>query len=156
MEGDPPIPGYPSWPVSTTGALRPTPGTTCTGDCPHGADCHCVHTITAHWVMPASSMIYAGGHCHAPSCIDIELYRNDTGTPQLLCRQASRYGQGHVQHDKFDEKGYLVLPPCLWGDARFGLEEPPDVSGHMLHTVKTSNATYGHHGEMAWQQMYYV
>ena len=26
----------------------------------------------------------------------------------------------------------------------------------MLRTVKTSNATAGHHGEMAWQQMFMV
>eukprot|EP00913_Durusdinium_trenchii_P017048 g16033.t1 len=25
-------------------------------------------------------------------------------------------------------------------------------AGYVLGTVKTSNATYGHHGEMAWQQ----
>ena len=35
------------------------------------------------------------------------------------------------------------------------IQEPPDVTGKTLHTVKTSNATYGHHGEMAWQQMYF-
>ena len=36
-----------------------------------------------------------------------------------------------------------------------GLEAPVGVEGYVLHTVKTANATYGHHGEMAWQQMYY-
>ena len=38
-------------------------------------------------------------------------------------------------------------------------QAPPDVDsakGYMLHSVKTANATYGHHGEMAWQQMYII
>jgi hypothetical protein len=25
------------------------------------------------------------------------------------------YGAGNVTHDKYDETGYLALPPCLWG-----------------------------------------
>ena len=36
-----PVVGYPDWPVGT-----PTPGTNCTGTCPDGPDCECVHTIT--------------------------------------------------------------------------------------------------------------
>ena len=32
-------------------------------------------------------MVYAGGHCHAPACLSIELYMNGSGTPELLCRQ---------------------------------------------------------------------
>ena len=69
-------------------------------------------------------MLYAGGHCHAPSCIDIRLYRNDTGTPQLICHQMSTFGKGHVSADKFDEADYLTLPPCLWGDNAEGLAPP--------------------------------
>merc|ERR1712008_481753 len=68
-----PVVGYPDWPLDT-----PTPGTTCTGKCPDGPDCHCEHTITYHWTVSNIRLIYAGGHCHAPSCISIELYRNDT------------------------------------------------------------------------------
>ena len=49
--------------------------------------------------------------------------------------------------------GYILQPPCLWGSRDFGLEDPPGVDGYVLGTVKTSNASYGHHGEMAWQQM---
>ena len=60
----------------------------------------------------------------APSCLSIELWKNDTGTPELLCRQVSKYGQGHVTGDKFDELGYVVLPPCLWGAKSEGLEPP--------------------------------
>merc|ERR1711934_781846 len=64
-------------------------------------------------------------------------------------------GTGKIDNVTFDEPGYILQPPCLWGSAEFGLEPPIDTSGYTLHTVKTSNATYGHHGEMAWQQMYF-
>ena len=36
-------------------------------------------------------LIYAGGHCHAPSCISMELFNADTG--KLLCRHDPVYGQ---------------------------------------------------------------
>ena len=91
-----PIPGYPGWPISSKGDLHPTPGTTCTGECPDGDSCECVHTIHYNWTLKASErrLIYAGGHCHAPSCVSIELYRNDTG--EILCRQLPVYGKGLV------------------------------------------------------------
>ena len=54
-----------------------------------------------------------------------------------------------------DEPGFIAQPPCLWGSPEHGLEEPYDANGQTLHVVKTANATYGHHGEMAWLQMYY-
>ena len=85
---DPDIPGYEGWPVSTTAAdLKLTPGSHCRGDCPSGPSCTCHHEITSHFVMGGASMIYAGGHCHAPACLSIELYMNSSGTPELLCRQ---------------------------------------------------------------------
>jgi hypothetical protein len=37
------------------------------------------------------NLIYAGGHCHAPSCLSMELYNADTG--DLLCRQVPVVGQ---------------------------------------------------------------
>lgn len=77
---------------------------------------------------------------------------------ELLCEERPIYGgTGHV-NKKFDEPGYILQPPCLWGDSEYGLESPVDVdpSKYVLGSVKTSNATYGHHGEMAWQQMYLV
>jgi len=144
-----PVPGYPGWPAG-----RLTPGTTCTGSCPDGFDCECVHTITAHWKVSNMRLIYAGGHCHAPSCISIELYRNDTGIPKLLCRQVPKYGQGNVEEDKFDEAGYLALPPCLWGEDA-GLEPseflPADTP--MFSIKKNRNTHTGHFGEMASWQM---
>ena len=57
---------------------------------------------------------------------------------------------------RFDEAGYILQPPCIWGKAKHGLEPPVDVDGVTLITIKTSNATAGHHGEMAWQQMFMV
>jgi len=154
-EGDPKIPGYPELPVSTKGALHLTPGTTCTGDCPDGPDCDCVHEITMHWKMSNARMLYAGGHCHAPSCIAIELYRNDTGVPELLCRQQTKYGVGNVTGDKFDEAGYIVLPPCLWGAADEGLTSPVWLPANTpMYSVKRNRNTHaGHFGEMASWQM---
>ncbi|EOD05979.1 hypothetical protein EMIHUDRAFT_453585 [Emiliania huxleyi CCMP1516] len=150
-----PLPGYPSWPLGV-----PTPGTSCTGSCPtpeqpsrFGADCECVHTITYHWSIDNKSLIYAGGHCHAPSCLDISLYRNDTGTPQLLCRQATKYGAGDVKHDKFDEADFVALPPCLWEGE--GLDPAPWLGPKtpMVSVKRNRNTRLGHFGEMASWQM---
>ena len=54
---------------------------------------------------------------------------------------------------------YILQPPCLWGSTQypngsFGLDPAPNLDGVTMHTIKTSNATAGHHGEMAWQQMF--
>lgn len=153
--GDPPIPGYPNVPVSRAGELHLTPGTTCTGNCPEGDDCDCVHTITYNFVMSNARMLYIGGHCHAPSCISLALYRNDTGTPQLICLQRTAYGQGNVTSNKFDENGYLTLPPCLNGDADEGLEPPSWLPANTpMYSIKKNRNTWsGHYGEMASWQM---
>ena len=63
---DVPIPGYPNWPAD-----KPTPGTHCNGTCPDGPDCECYHELTYRWPSPATRLIYAGGHCHAPSCLSM-------------------------------------------------------------------------------------
>mmetsp|Transcript_19469 Transcript_19469/g.23306 ORF Transcript_19469/g.23306 Transcript_19469/m.23306 type:complete len:842 (-) Transcript_19469:99-2624(-) len=146
-----PIPGYPNWPANT-----PTPGTTCTGTCPDGPDCECIHTITYHWKMLFhAKLIYAGGHCHAPACISMELYRNDTGHEmELMCRQEPVFGQGNVTHNKFDEAGYILIPPCLWGDEgglNPAVELPFDTP--MVSIKKNRNTYHGHYGEMASWQM---
>lgn len=145
-----PVVGYEDWPKD-----QPTPGTTCTGTCPDGDDCECVHTIHYKWVESPNRpmrLIYAGGHCHAPACISLELFRNDTG--ELLCAQIPRYGEGNVHEDKYDEAGYIAIPPCLWGDDH-GLE--PSVllpAGTPLYSVKKNrNTKVGHFGEMASWQM---
>lgn len=145
-----PVVGYPDWPVGT-----PTPGTNCTGTCPDGPDCECVHTITYHWTVSNIRLIYAGGHCHAPSCISIELYHNLTGTPELLCRQLPYYGQGNFPKDKWDEAGYVTLPPCLWSDEDPKLDRSVWLPANTpLFSIKKNNNTHlGHFGEMASWQM---
>jgi len=151
-----PIPGYPNWPLGV-----PTPGTTCSGTCPtpdqptrFGSDCECIHTIAYHWSITNKSLVYAGGHCHAPSCIDIRLFDNSTGTPNLLCRQASKYGAGNFPLDKWDEAGYIALPPCLWGRDK-GLDATPwlGVNAHIFSIKRNRNTHAGHYGEMASWQM---
>jgi hypothetical protein len=159
---DKPIPGYPNWPLD-----KPTPGTTCTGHCGSGdnmkEDCECIHEIHYKWNVGTGqtpfpkedggmTLIYAGGHCHAPSCVSIELYRNDTG--EILCRQLPVYGTGNVEKDKYDEAGYLSLPPCLWG-AEDSLETPFELpyGTPLLSIKKNVNTHVGHFGEMASWQM---
>jgi hypothetical protein len=140
-----PIAGYPNWPIDT-----PTPGTTCTGACPNGYDCECVHTIHYMWKTEPMRIIYAGGHCHAPSCISIELFRNDTG--EIICRQSPIYGTGTT--DKWDQAGYLTLPPCLWGDDSGLLPSVLIPAGVELLSIKKNRNTFvGHYGEMASWQM---
>mmetsp|Transcript_15290 Transcript_15290/g.35833 ORF Transcript_15290/g.35833 Transcript_15290/m.35833 type:complete len:894 (+) Transcript_15290:100-2781(+) len=141
------LPGYPHL---APGAL--TPGTECQGDCPNGADCECTHTITYRWTVPAMTLLYAGGHCHAPACISIELINEDTN--QTLCMQHTSYGQGDL-HDKWDEAGYLTLPPCLWGSSSEDLDAPVFLpKGTRLMSIKRNRNTFiGHYGEMASWQM---
>ena len=103
-------------------------------------------------------------HCHAPTCLMMEVYACAKGTAlqdcnatvgTLLCREQPAYGgsgASALNGTRFDEAGYIAIPDCFWGDAAFGLEPPPDLSGVPLHMVKTCNATYGHYGEMAGGQ----
>ena len=144
------IVGYPNWPLN-----KPTPGTHCSGDCPNGNDCECYHEIQYRWIESPSKpmrLIYAGGHCHAPACISLTLYRNDTG--EVLCSQIPQYGKGNVDKDKYDEAGYILIPPCLWGNET-GLN--PSVllpAGTPLLSIKRNRNTHiGHFGEMASWQM---
>lgn len=79
--------------------------------------------------------------CHAPTCLAMELWNNQTG--ELLCRQTPIYGgTGDVTiGDKFDEPGYILVPPCLWGDDP-ALEPMPLVSGVELTIKAITNSTY--------------
>jgi len=178
-EGQPKIAGYPE--VGPYPEL--TPGSSCTGNCPSGDDCECIHTITYNNTVSNMRLIYAGGHCHAPACIGIWLYRNDPGHEmELLCHQAPIYGNGTGVNSKagmYDEKGYLALPPCLWGDDE-GLHPsillPPNTPLVSIKKNKNSElrtsaccrrppirtasnrlplctAHMGHYGEMASWQM---
>jgi len=103
-------------------------------------------------------LAYAGGHCHAPSCISIELVNLDDGA--TLCRQTPVWGAGEVLRDPFDELGYATLPPCLWGKAGDGDADdaalPPRPFlpfNATLRTVCRQNSTVGHYGQMASWQM---
>eukprot|EP00041_Stephanoeca_diplocostata_P021125 m.486046 g.486046 ORF g.486046 m.486046 type:complete len:898 (+) comp21742_c0_seq1:58-2751(+) len=128
--------------------------------CFRGSDGTWVHEIRGTYTG-SGSLVAAHFHCHAPTCLSMAMYRcnssvavcNET-TGELLCDERPVYGgTGKVDNPNMDEPGYILQPPCLWGSPEFGLEPPPLVEGYTLHTVKTSNATYAHHGEMAWQQM---
>lgn len=111
--------------------------------CSVRSDASCTGTATK-----GIELIYAGAHCHAPSCISLELYNGDTG--ELICRQLPVFGQS----DKiYDEEGYIAIPPCLWG-ADDGLLPPPFLSlDTNLVSIKKNNNTVGHYGEMASWQM---
>jgi len=103
-------------------------------------------------------------HCHAPTCLSMSVYACPKGTAadncnatvgKLLCEQRPVHGgsgSAVLSGSRFDETGYIAIPDCFWGDAEYGLEPPLDVDGLTLHMVKTSNATYGHYGEMAGGQ----
>lgn len=94
-------------------------------------------------------LIYAGPHCHAPTCLSFELYNADTG--QLLCRMEPDRGQSD---ELYDEHGFLAIPPCLWGDEAQGLPPPELLSlDTTLLSIKRNNNTLGHTGEMALWQM---
>jgi len=122
--------------------------------CPAGTPtAQCTQTADGTWVPVAAGgepvhMIKAHFHCHAPACIHMEMWNNNTG--KLLCRELGLYGGTHRIDDKrFDEPGYIAMPPCLWGSPRDGLEAPPLMNGMTVRVVHFANATHGHHGEMA-------
>lgn len=132
----------------------------------------CVHTVTSHFTgadmltkcdpkkapycadprnvtSEGIALIMAGGHCHAPACLSLELWNKDTG--ELICHISPRMGQG----DKaFDENGYIWLPHCAWGNPIDGLKPPylfkPETR---FMSIKKENSTYYHPGVMAIWQM---
>eukprot|EP01065_Artemidia_motanka_P015646 TRINITY_DN19389_c0_g1_i1.p1 TRINITY_DN19389_c0_g1~~TRINITY_DN19389_c0_g1_i1.p1 ORF type:complete len:751 (+),score=147.28 TRINITY_DN19389_c0_g1_i1:315-2255(+) len=95
------------------------------------------------------NLVMAGGHCHSPACISMELYNSDTG--DLLCRIEPHMGNSSVD---MDESGYLWLPPCQWGAAEEGLLAPPVIHlNTSLMSIKKVNSTNYHYGVMAIWQM---
>ena len=127
--------------------------------------CHppneCIHMIRSKWQAhemidkqfiqnnSGVKLIYAAPHCHAPSCISMELYNEDTG--DLICRVDSKIGKGTTR--PFDEKGYIRLDPCIWGYEQ-GLYNPPIFKWNTnLSSVKRNNNKNSHLGEMASWQM---
>lgn len=125
--------------------------------CTKEPDGRWVHTIHGTY-QGLGQVVAAHFHCHAPTCLSMKMYRDWNGTHgNLLCEERPVYGgTGRIDEKRFDEPGYILQPPCLWGPAEFGLEPPPILENVTLHSVKTADATYGHHGEMAWQQMFFI
>lgn len=125
--------------------------------CSKDEDGNWIHTIRGTF-SGKGYLAVAHYHCHAPTCKSIKMYRDWNGTHgTLMCEEKPVYGgTGKVDVPKFDEPGYILQPPCLWGSKEFGLELPPYVGNTTLHVHKTSYANSGHHGEMAWLQHLYV
>ena len=123
-----------------------------------------VHTITGLF-QGSGKLVASHFHCHAPTCLNVALYAcnkgfstcNEKENSTLLCSESPIYGgTGKIKEKRFDEPGFILQPPCLWGSPEYGLEEPVDLNGRMLYAIKTSNASFGHHGEMSWLQQLYV
>jgi len=122
-----------------------------------------LHTVTGS-TIGRHTFVALNFHCHAPTCLSMAVYACAKGTPlaqcnasvgTLICMQRPVYGgsgAAALNGTRFDEPGYIAIPDCFWGDRAYGLEPPQDLSGVPLHMVKTSNATYGHYGEMAGGQ----
>ena len=86
-----------------------------------------VHTITGNFRIKGSGRpVVAHLHCHAPTCLSMTVYNNDTGA--LLCEEKAVYGDGDSRNP-FGEVGYIAVPPCVWGSPDDGLEAPPDLTG---------------------------
>ena len=97
-------------------------------------------------------LIHVSGHCHAPSCLSMELINADTG--QSICLVTPIYGNGG--DEVMNENGYVVgLPPCVWSnDPNDGLEKPLRLAlDTNLTAIKKSNSTYFHYGVMSHFQM---
>lgn len=121
----------------------------------------CIHSIHAHFQgrdmvskdveksRRGFKLIYLAPHCHAPTCIDMELYNADTG--DLICHVNGDLGKG--TDVKYDEEGYIKLNPCLFGEDK-GLLKPQLFSWDSSFTsIKRNNNTNAHYGEMASWQM---
>lgn len=121
----------------------------------------CIHSITAHFQgrdmidnnrignNKGFKLIYLAPHCHAPTCIDMELYNQDTG--DLICHVNGDLGKG--TNAKYDEEGYIKLNPCLFGEDE-GLLKPHLFKWDTNFTsIKRNNNTNAHYGEMASWQM---
>jgi hypothetical protein len=116
----------------------------------HGDASYCTGKDSTDSSKTAGIMlIYAGPHCHASTCLSMELYNADTG--RLLCGVEPIYGQ---TDNVYDERGFLTIPPCLWGDPDDGLQEPELLTlDTTLLSIKRNNNTLSHTGEMASWQM---
>jgi len=128
----------------------------------------CTRREDGLWVHTVKGAFFSTGtlanvhfHCHAPTCLEMSLYSCPKGTPltecnastgTLMCKQVPIYGNGDGA--RYQEPGYIIQNPCLWGKAEHGLEAPWALEDVPLFLIKTSNATVGHYGEMAAAQVY--
>ena len=128
--------------------------------CSYEEDQGWIHTIRGN-VIGVRTFAALNFHCHAPTCLSMEVWMCDQDTDlkdcnetvgKLLCREKPIHGNPSAGEDKFNEFGYIAIPDCFWGTDEFGLESPINVTGMPLHIIKRSNATYGHYGEMAGGQ----
>lgn len=140
----PPIIGYYDWPLGI-----PTQGTKCN-------DNKCYHILTRRFVLNISEpieLIMISGHCHAPRCARMELWMDVENKTTLLCLQIPIVGKGVEK--RFDEVGYIAIPPCLFGTDQH-LKLPPRVFNHNTEFISikhTENTHNGNYGEMASWQM---
>lgn len=120
-------------------------------------DGHWVHRMNGTWtvgqmsnVKDAVAFATIHGHCHAPTCREFTLYNADT--MEVICRQVPLFGHSNAT---YDEKGYLGIPPCVFGSPEEGLMRSPVLnSSQRLFSTKTCLADAGHHGEMSLWQTY--
>ena len=104
--------------------------------CSVETDPYCADAKVAAARGGAIALIMAGGHCHSPACLSLELYNDETG--ELLCQVSPRMGKGDKAHD---EDGYIWLPPCQWGHEPH-LRPPPVLPLETrLRAVKRANST---------------
>lgn len=81
-----------------------------------------IHTIVGTF-KGQGQPVAAHMHCHAPTCLSMAVYNNATG--QLICMEKPIYGgAGQILEKKYDEPGFILVPPCLWGSREHGLEPP--------------------------------
>ncbi|CAB9518140.1 expressed unknown protein [Seminavis robusta] len=119
-----------------------------------------VHTIRGT-IHVEGRIVAAHFHCHAPTCIMMAMYLCDDDNDERPCDETSAtlLCEEHAvrQHgepgQRFNEPDFIYQPPCLFGSSKYGLEPPIEMTGRTLFVKKTADATYGHHGEMAWAQM---
>lgn len=119
-------------------------------------DGHWVHRMNGSWTVgemtggkPFSPAVIHG-HCHAPTCLEFNLYNQDTG--DLICAQVPVFGTSNAT---YDEKGYLHVPPCVFGSEAEGLARVFELSpSTRLFSSKKCKADVGHHGEMSLWQTY--
>jgi len=116
--------------------------------CDATTDPYCADATVARARGGGVQLLMAGGHCHAPACLSLELWNDDT--KELVCRVTPRLGHGDAV---YDEAGYVYLPPCQWGHEPH-LHPPPFLAlDANLSAVKKTNSSVYHYGVMGIWQM---